>query len=128
MKILILDDDPNLHDIYRLYFEDEGYDIDCIYSAIDAGKKVITSQVESDHYDVVIVDFQLSGHTGGEFFKFLLSLDEKVKVPLIFLVSGHVTEEKKMLSPSGLHIVFLGKPVDLPKIKGIIEVVHKDKA
>lgn len=87
-KLLIIDDDFNIHEVLRLYLEREGYEL---YFASDGTKgldcfRAITS-------DLIILDIMLPIINGWE----VCQLIRKVSnVPIIMLTSKDTTEDKLM--------------------------------
>ena len=60
-KLLVVDDEENLRELYRLELEDEGYEVHIAANARDAIKMLSDAK-----YDVIILDIQMPGMTGLE--------------------------------------------------------------
>ena len=64
MKMLLIDDDEWIRDSLSIFFESEGCYLEALETA-EEGLKVIKKQP----YDIIIVDYQLPGMDGLDFFK-----------------------------------------------------------
>ena len=58
-KLLVVDDEENLREFYKLELEEEGYTVDTAANASDGLQKL-----GSGRYDVVILDLQMPGMHG----------------------------------------------------------------
>lgn len=58
-KLLVVDDEENLRELYRLELQDEGYEVDTASNARDA-----LSMLSAAKYDVIILDIQMPGMFG----------------------------------------------------------------
>lgn len=76
-KILLVDDDPDIHEIQRVYLEKEGY---VLFFARD-GKEAIRL-AEKEQPDLIILDVQLPDMDG---FEVCRSIRNFAKVPILFL-------------------------------------------
>ncbi len=63
-RILIIDDDPNMHRIVELYLRKEPFDVDGVSSGRVALHKLTDLQ-----YDLIITDIQMPGMNGVELIK-----------------------------------------------------------
>ena len=64
MKILLIDDDEWIRDSLSLYFEGEG----CHLIALETAEEGIEA-LKGQNYDIIMVDYRLSGMDGLEFLK-----------------------------------------------------------
>ncbi len=62
MKILLVDDDAFLRDMYATKFSASGYDID----SAETGDQAITKLEQDKSFDVVLLDMVMPGVTGPE--------------------------------------------------------------
>ena len=58
-KLLVVDDEENLRELYRLELEDEGYEVHTAANARDA-----ISMLSTAKYNVIILDIQMPGMFG----------------------------------------------------------------
>ena len=61
-KVLLVDDDPNIRDSMRLFFEAEG----CQYTSVESAERAL-EDLASESYDLIISDYKLPGMDGLEF-------------------------------------------------------------
>ena len=71
MKILLLEDDKNLHASIKAYLEMEGFDVDSAYSSDDVYDLTYTHS-----YDLYIFDVNVPGDDGFKILKSLKSADD----------------------------------------------------
>ena len=82
-KILVVDDEEEFRDVYRIIFEDKGYDT---YVA-SSGEQCL-SMLEGDDFDLVITDLKMCGMDGIELLK---SIKEKQNSCEVIIVTGFGT-------------------------------------
>jgi len=75
--MLVVDDDADLREFYRLELEDEGYDVDL---AGDAGEAM--EKLHDDRYDVIILDIRMPGMPGIELLQRIVARDKRQSVIL----------------------------------------------
>lgn len=63
MKLLLVDDDAFLRDMYATKFTESGHEVEAAESAVLAFAKV----EKEDQYDVILLDMIMPGMTGVEF-------------------------------------------------------------
>ncbi len=77
MRILIVDDEESITDIFQLILEDEGYTVDTASSGQEA-----LSLAESQ-YDLVVLDIDLHDISGDQVAKVILKRHADVKIVLM---------------------------------------------
>ncbi len=85
-KVLIVDDDPNISELLRLYFEKDGFSVT---SCLDGEKAV--SIYEETSPDIVILDLMLPGRDG---YDILRDIRKTSAVPIIMLTARGDTLDK----------------------------------
>lgn len=85
-KVLIIDDDMNIQELLRLYFEKDGFDT----AAVGRGD-LAEVEIVNQKPDVVILDLMLPGKSG---FDILRDLRKKSDVPVIMLTARGETLDK----------------------------------
>jgi len=93
MKILLIDDDELIRDSLTLFFWGKGVPL----SSFETAEKGL-EDLDKNDYDIIIVDYQLPGMDGVEFFK---HIREKQKKTLNILITAYkdqkvVSEAKKV--------------------------------
>ncbi len=77
MRILIVDDEESITNIFQLILEDKGYTVDTASSGQEA-----LSLAES-HYDLVVLDIDLHDISGAQVAKIILKRHTDVKIVLM---------------------------------------------
>jgi len=86
--ILIVDDDPHIRELIRLFLDKEGFDI---HEAADGGKAL--AMMESMKVDMVILDIMMPNMDGWALCK---ELRKKYDIPLLMLTAiGETTQKVK---------------------------------
>lgn len=78
-KVLICDDDANVHDSLSIYLEAEGFLYESVYDGECAVEKIMTQS-----YDVIILDIMMPKKSGIEVCKYVRNT---VKTPIIMLTA-----------------------------------------
>src|ERR1051326_6814583 len=85
-KILIVDDDPNIRELVRVFLRNEGFDV---YEAVD-GMDALT-QLESLKADLAILDVMMPNMDGWELCRELRGIYD---IPLLMLTAKGETMQK----------------------------------
>ena len=59
-KILVVDDDPNISDLLKIYFENEGYDVKTVADGVEG-----VNAFKQYEPDLVLLDLMLPGKGRG---------------------------------------------------------------
>ena len=113
-KILLIDDDPDVHTLVKKILEPKSYDVICAYNGDEGLRKVV-----EERPDLIILDVIMPGKHGFEVCKELKS-DEKYhffsNIPVLMLTVYPEDREKMHLSiREGMMMEaedYLQKPVD----------------
>ena len=103
INILIVDDDTDILECYKLIFEYEGYRIETVSTPNEAIRKA-----EETKFNLAILDYTLPYMRGDELALRLLKTNGSMK--LVF-ISGY-NEAKMSILNKGLDIRFFMKPID----------------
>lgn len=76
-RILVVDDEIHIGELYKIELEDEGYDVTVVNSGADALKVV-----DGDPPDLIVLDVQMPGMDGIETLEKLLGKDKNVPIIL----------------------------------------------
>ncbi|CDE44124.1 two component system response regulator [Clostridium sp. CAG:411] len=112
-KILLVDDDTEVLEMNKSYFEDAGYLV-----AIAASAKEAMRYIKSNTFSCIILDVMLPETDGFTFCKTIRSFSD---VPIIFL-SGKVTEEDRITGLLSGADDYMIKPYSLRELAARIEV------
>ncbi len=102
-KILIVEDEPHFHEIYKAMFEGKGYDIISVYDGDEALEKV-----EQEKPDLIITDILMDMVTGDTFFLYLKGRPECADIPVI-VISAFSQKDYKGLKEIDPNLVYIEK-------------------
>jgi CheY-like chemotaxis protein len=107
MRILIVDDEPDVRKVLSLYLEQSGY------AVVSAGSAEEAIPLAESGVDAVLMDIELPGVSG---LVAVVAMAKKTRAP-IFLMTGHsdleVEKDALMLGAKAL----FPKPIDLPSLR-----------
>ena len=117
-RILVINDDQSILDLFQLLLESEGYEV--LLSKI-AFEEV--SQIEQQHPHLIILDVKLGTHAEG--FLFLQKIrmyPPTTALPVILCTAavGEVREQEEVLRQKGIPVIY--KPFDLDEL---LQVIHQ---
>ncbi len=78
--VLIIDDDPDILELLRYHFSDEGYRVTCLESG-ERAVQFLKNRVP----DIIILDIMLPGIDGLEIIKIIMGNPKTSDIPVIFL-------------------------------------------
>jgi len=116
VKVLIVDDEKDFLDIIAERIGARGMDVSTASSAEDA-----LNMVETESYDVVIMDFMMPALDG---FKALKLMKTKRPEVQIILLTGNVPDEKRIEAKALGALDVIEKPPDL---NDLIQKIKKSK-
>lgn len=126
-KILLIDDDPDVHTLVKKILEPKSYDVVCAYNGDEGLRKVV-----EERPDLIILDVIMPGKHGFDVCKELKS-DEKYhffsNIPVLMLTVYPEDREKMHLSiREGMMMEaddYLQKPVDPQELVNRVEDLLK---
>ena len=86
MKILVVEDEPDLNHIIVKHLKAEGYIVDSCFNGNDA-----VYYITEESYDAILLDAMLPGKDGFEVLKEIRS--QKIETPVMFLTARDQTED-----------------------------------
>lgn len=115
-KILLVDDEKDILELFEMLFESEGFDV----TTANSGNEAIEI-LHNNHFDVIFSDFKMPNGNGQ-------SLLEWVKYnykddTLFYFCSGQTDKSEKELKAMGALRLF-EKPIDIVKT---IQTIKKDR-
>lgn len=108
-KLLIVDDEPDIRESLREFFEDEGYDV----ATAANGAEALTRLADEDLPCVVILDLLMPVLTGNEVYARMQKDPRLSQVPVV------VSTSDPSRAPNG--VLIMKKPVDLGRLLGAIQ-------
>jgi len=115
-KILIVDDDRNICEILEFNLCNEGYHVECAYSAEDALKKI------TSHYSLILLDVMMGGMSGYKMAEKLRK--ENNQIPIIFLTAKD-TENDMLTGFSVGGDDYISKPFSIKEVIARIKAIMK---
>lgn len=118
-KILIVDDDKNICEILEFNLKNEGFDIECVFSAEEAIKRL------SKQFTLILLDVMMGGMSGYKMAEKLRT--EGNQIPIIFLTAKD-TENDMLTGFSVGADDYISKPFSIKeviaRIKAVIKRIH----
>ena len=107
-KILLADDSPVIQTLSKKIFQGQGYEI----KGVKSGTQVL-KEIESQDYDIVILDIILPGIDGMELAKKIRALDDekKANIPIVAISGNYKNYVKEDFDAVGIND-YLIKPLD----------------
>jgi hemoglobin-like flavoprotein/ActR/RegA family two-component response regulator len=118
-RILLIDDDRLLLNLYQSYLEIQGY----ICSQVSDVAWAFT-HLQMSHYDLVLTDFQMPVMNGIQFRKNLDYVGNGLWPPFV-LVTGSLSQEVRRQALESGFVAVLKKPHNLTELTSIIRTVLK---
>lgn len=112
-KVLVVDDEKNQREIYKLILEDAGYEV----TTAQSGEQGLRFVRES-HFDLVLTDYKMTGMDGLTLLSELLKEDPSI---LVVMMTAHGTVESVKEALRGGAFDYLEKPVDREQLLKVVE-------
>ena len=116
-KILLLEDDLNLSETVSDYFEEQGFDVICVYD----GEEAIASIYEHN-FDLLLLDVNVPNKNGFEVLKEIRTQNKKV--PAIFITSLNSMDSLEKGFESGCDD-YIRKPFELKQLLLRVQTILK---
>jgi DNA-binding NtrC family response regulator len=112
VRILIVDDEPAICNVFEEFLAQEGYDIDTAYSGEEA-LEILTAQ----RHDLVLLDLKMPGMGGLEVLKEIRKRSYQVGV--VVITGVHDLDLAREVQKQGA-LDYLNKPIDLKLIASTV--------
>ena len=127
-RILLIDDDPDMHDAIKLILEPLGYQVECCLTGADG-----LATLRRDPPDLLLLDIMLSSPSEGFHVSYEMKQDEALaKVPIIMISAIGQTMGMDYAKELGTDYVkadrFMEKPLEAAKVRQAIEEVLQSRA
>jgi DNA-binding response OmpR family regulator len=107
---LIIDDDPDINNLFKLYLEHDNYKIDTYTNPLDA-----LYYYKKGRYDLILLDLKMPQIDGIAMFQALKKIDEEVKVCLITADLSYLEQVKEEIPNIEKYVIH--KPILLRNLK-----------
>jgi DNA-binding response OmpR family regulator len=115
-KILIVDDDRNICEILEFNLSNEGYQVECAYSAEEGLKKL------SPHHTIILLDVMMGGMSGYKMAEKLRKSNNQI--PIIFLTAKD-TENDMLTGFSVGGDDYISKPFSIKEVIVRVKAIIK---
>jgi PAS domain S-box-containing protein len=110
-RILVVDDEPVVQQFLTRMLSEEGHDVETTDNGEDALEKL-----QSEDYDVILVDIKLPGMSGIEIYKHLRRVAKPLARRVVF-ITGDVMGEDTMAFLTRAKAPYFAKPLDTERLK-----------
>jgi CheY-like chemotaxis protein len=120
MRILVVDDEPDLCMVYQIVLQDAGYE--CI-SYTDSVKAL--QEFRSNYYDLILLDIKMPVLNGLELCKKIIELDKSVHIVFITASGEYYQKFRKQYYPelsNDVNINCLQKPIGNQELIQIVNM------
>ncbi len=109
LKIMIVEDDPLIRQLYETILKKKGYDVVAVAS--DGAQAVTMYQDLNDKPDLIILDFRMPKMNGLQVSREILAENATTE---ILMISGDPTFDRKAVISRGINL--MQKPVEINEI------------
>ena len=115
-RILVVDDEPDICEILQFNLENEGYEVEVVYSAEEAMKKELTE------YDLLLLDVMMGEMSGFKMASLVRKNSKTKDIPIIFLTAK--TAENDTLTGFTLGADdYISKPFSIKQVVARVKAV-----
>lgn len=104
MKVLLVDDEPEILKLFSRTLEREGYQVETAKSGTEGWEKY-----QNNYYDVVIVDWRMPGMDG---MKLMQHIDGQIPRPHVIMITAYADRDSAIEAHHQHAFDYLTKPVD----------------
>jgi len=124
MKILLVDDDAFLRDMYTIKFMEHGHEV----TVADGGATALTLLDQGNSYDLVLMDMIMPGTSGVELLKIIRDKFPDQTKQCIFLSNQGQEEDVREATEAGA-IGYIIKAESIPSevVKKVDDIMEKNK-
>ena len=120
MKILLIDDDEDINNLFKGYLERNGFKVDAYTDPLDA-----LCHFKQDRYDLILLDLKMPLLDGISMYKELKKIDKNVSICLITADIMYLEQLKEKIPNIERFIIF--KPILLRNLKDKIDLLILEK-
>ena len=117
---MIIDDDQDINNLFKIFLENENYKIDAYTNPIDA-----LYYFKKGKYDLILLDLKMPQIDGIAMFQALKKIDEEVSVCLITADLSYLEQLKEKIPNIEKHVIY--KPILLRNLKDKINELVLEK-
>ena len=110
-RILVVDDDTIVQEFLTELLREEGHDVEIVENGEDALKRI-----DSEEYDVIVLDIKLPGMSGIELYKYMQKAVKSLARRVIF-ITGDVMSQDTRDFLSSTRAPYITKPFEAEQLK-----------
>ena len=118
LKVMVVDDEPAILELLKNLMGPAGFAISAFTDSREAA-----ARVEKEKFDAVFVDFRMPGMDGFELTRCVRASPSNSKIPIVMLTGHDDLETMRKGCQAGITF-FLGKPVTVEKLRGLLTVTR----
>ncbi len=124
MKILLVDDDVFLRDMYTTKFIDQGHEVD-----ISDGSATTLSKLQQGiSYDLIILDMVMPGTSGVELLKMIREqFPDQVKSCIFLSNQGQEEDIREATEAGAIGYIIKAESIPSEVVKKVDEIMRKNK-
>ncbi len=119
-KILIIDDDEDINNLFKGYLERNGFKVDAYTDPLDA-----LCHFKKDRYDLILLDLKMPLLDGISMYNELKKIDKKITICLITADIMYLEHLKEKIPNIEKFIIY--KPILLRNLKDKIDLLILEK-
>ncbi len=120
-KILIVDDDEDINNLFKIYLEHDDFKVDTYTNPIDA-----LHYFKKDEYDLILLDLKMPQIDGIAMFQALKKTDENVTICLMTADMSYLEQLKEKIPNIEKYVIH--KPILLRNLKDKINELISEKS
>jgi DNA-binding response OmpR family regulator len=115
-KIMIIDDDPDINNLFKIFLEHDGFQVDSYTNPKDA-----LYYFKKGKYDLVLLDLKMPQIDGIGMFQALKNRDDEVSICLITANTSYLEQLKEKIPKIEKYLIY--KPILLKNLKEKVEAL-----
>ncbi|HET9806200.1 MAG: response regulator transcription factor [Deltaproteobacteria bacterium] len=115
-KILIIDDDEDINNLFKIYLEHDGFQVDAFTDAADA-----LYYFKKGKYDLILLDLKMPQIDGIAMYQALKNIDDEVSICLITADTSYLEQLKGKIPNIEKYVIY--KPIFLKNLKEKVEAL-----
>jgi DNA-binding response OmpR family regulator len=115
-KILIIDDDEDINNLFKIYLEHDGFQVDAFTDAADA-----LYYFKKGKYDLILLDLKMPQIDGIAMYQALKNRDENVTICLTTADIPYLEQLKGKIPNIEKYVIY--KPIFLKNLKEKVEAL-----
>ena len=119
-KILIIDDDEDINNLFKIYLEHDGYNVFAYTNPLEA-----LYYFKKNEYDLILLDLKMPQIDGITMYQGLKKIDNNVTICLITADIENLEQFKQKIPDIKKYVIY--KPILLKSLKNKIESLVLEK-